>query len=204
MMATNANELELTERLKLIESMIAEGRRRQESWGWSFVLWGVAYYIAIGWSTWGNGRLPWPQLAWPVTMIVASIATAVFASRITKRGPETTLGRAMGAVWWSMGFSMFVLMFSLSASGRYDLHVFAAIIASLMGTANAASSIILKWKMQLACAMVWWAAAVVACFGSAAECGIAFLVALFLCQIVFGVYCMILEVGKREKGTAHA
>ena len=33
-----ATEQDLEERLSLIESMIAEGRRNTESWGWTFVL----------------------------------------------------------------------------------------------------------------------------------------------------------------------
>ena len=45
----NIEEQDLKDRLSLIESMIAEGRRTTESWGWTFLLWGVAYYIAIGW-----------------------------------------------------------------------------------------------------------------------------------------------------------
>ena len=45
---SNVEEQELKDRLSLIESMIAEGRRTTESWGWTFVLWGVAYFhIAI-------------------------------------------------------------------------------------------------------------------------------------------------------------
>ena len=47
-MTGNSEEQELKDRLSLIESMIAEGRRNTESWGWTFVLWGVAYYVAIG------------------------------------------------------------------------------------------------------------------------------------------------------------
>ena len=46
-------EQELKDRLNLIETMIAEGRRKTESWGWTFVLWGVAYYVAIAWSSCG-------------------------------------------------------------------------------------------------------------------------------------------------------
>ena len=49
--------------------MIAEGRRTTESWGWTFVLWGVAYYVAIAWAALGHSTL-----AWPVTMIAAGIA----------------------------------------------------------------------------------------------------------------------------------
>jgi hypothetical protein len=75
-MTANNEELELKDRLNLIENMIAEGRRTTESWGWTFVLWGVAYYVAIAWSSWGHGTL-----AWPVTMIAAGVLTAVFASR---------------------------------------------------------------------------------------------------------------------------
>ena len=41
-MQDHTTEQELKDRLSLIESMIAEGRRHTESWGWTFVLWGVA------------------------------------------------------------------------------------------------------------------------------------------------------------------
>ena len=57
--------------------------------------------------------------------------------------------------------------------------------------ANGASALILRWKVQFACAVVWWAAAVASCFGSDAQSMIVFLVAIFLCQIVFGIYGVI-------------
>jgi len=57
-MQDQTSEQELKERLSLIESMIAEGRRHTESWGWTFVLWGLVYYLAIAWSAWG-------QRVWP-------------------------------------------------------------------------------------------------------------------------------------------
>jgi hypothetical protein len=94
---------------------------------------------------------------------------------------------------------------SLSMSGRYDAHVFVAIIGMMLGTANAASSFILKWKMQFACAVVWLGLAVVACFGTDNQVWIAFLAATFFCQIVFGVYAMILESQRRRRqGAVHA
>ena len=49
-MTTSNEEMELKDRLSLIETMIAEGRRTTESWAWTFVLWGVAYYVAIFWT----------------------------------------------------------------------------------------------------------------------------------------------------------
>jgi hypothetical protein len=203
-MTANIQEQELKDRLSLIESMIAEGRRTTESWGWTFVLWGVAYYVAIAWATWGHSRL-----AWPVTMVGACVLMGALISRQPRSHPETTLGRAISSVWIAMGISMFTLLLSLGMSGRYELHVFVAIVGAMLGTANATSALILKWKMQFACAVVWWAAAVVSCFGSENQTAIAFLVAIFFCQIVFGIYGMVREAGKRKamesrQGASHA
>lgn len=189
----NADNLELTERLKLIESMMAEGRRSTESWGWSFVLWGVAYCVATAWATWDRS---W--LAWPVTMVAAGVLTGVLASRVTHGHPETTLGRAIGAVWIAMGISLMIVLAAMAWSDRYDGHVFVAIVGAMVGTAHATSAMILKWKAQFACALVWLAAAVAACFGSDTVVAIAFLGATFIGQIVFGIYAMILESRRRR------
>ena len=97
-MTTNVEEQELKDRLSLIETMIAEGRQSTESWGWTFVLWGVAYYVAIAWCNWGHSNF-----AWPVTMIATSILTGVVASRMGNKQPETTVGRAIGAIWIGIG-----------------------------------------------------------------------------------------------------
>ena len=203
-MNANTEERELKDRLSLIENMIAEGRRTTESWGWTFVLWGVAYYVAIGWATWGRS-----MLAWPVTMIAASGITGILASRMKHNRPDTTMGRAIGGVWVALGVSIFLLMMSLAASGRLDANNSVAIVSAMLGMANATSSMILKWKMQFACAVVWWAATLIACFGSKSENAIAFLTAIFLCQIVFGIYAMICESRRRQiqkgnQGAAHA
>ena len=198
-MTGNAEEQELKDRLNLIETMIAEGRRSTESWGWIFVLWGVAYYVAIAWATWGRSTI-----AWPVTMIGASVLMGVLLSFMPRSRAETTVRRAISSVWIALGISMFIVLFSLAASGRYEQHVFVAIIGAMLGTANATSSLILKWKIQFFCAIIWWAAAVVSCFGSTSQTSIAFLAAIFFAQIVFGVYCMIAESRKAKHGELHA
>jgi hypothetical protein len=198
-MADQVTERDLKDRLRLIESMIAEGRRTTENWGWTFVLWGVAYYIAIAWASFGHSTM-----AWPVTMIAASVLTFVLASRTASRHPETTLGRAMLAIWLGMGISTFVVMLSLGFSGRADLHIAVAVIGAMLGSANATSSLILKWKMQFGCAVVWWTAAAVSCFLPENQAGIVFLVAIFFCQIVFGIYGMVAESRKRGRGISHA
>jgi len=198
---------DLAERVRLIESMMAEGRQRTASWGWMFVLWGVAYLAAEAWCSGVAGGPVWAQhyLAWPVLMTAASIATGIGISRMKKGQPVTALGRAIHAIWMAMGISLFIVLMSLGLSGRYDTHVFVAIIGAMLGVANMASAIILKWKMQFACAVVWLGSAVVACFVTENQAGIAFLTATFLCQIVFGIYAMILESQRRKQnGVVHA
>jgi len=188
------NEEELKDRLTLIENMIAEGRRQTESWGWTFVLWGLAYYGALAWSTWGHST--W---AWPVSMSVAIVITVVVASMRGSKHPGTTLGRAMGSLWMALGISMFLLFLGLGVSGRLtDQHVFVAVVSAMLGMANGASGLLLRWRAQLVCAVVWWAAAVGSSFGTDEQNTIMFLVAIFLCQIVFGVYAMISDAQQRK------
>jgi len=45
---------------------------------------------------------------------------------------------------------------------------------------------------------------VAACFGSDNQCNLVFVVAIFFCQIVFGVYGMIVEASQRRRGANHA
>lgn len=200
-MQDDTTKQELQERLSLIESMMAEGRCSSESWGWSFLLWGLAYYAATAWAVLGHSN--W---AWPVTMGVAVVLTGVIGARISRGHPETTLGRAIGSVWWAAGTALFVVLLALGLSGRYDIHVYMAIIGGMLAVANGTSSLILKWKMQFVCALVWLGAGVAGSFGSDNQASIAFLVAVFFCQIVFGIYAMTLDARRRRRlhGAAHA
>jgi hypothetical protein len=198
-MTENFEPRDLAERLNLIESMIAEGRRTTKNWGWTFVLWGVAYYVAIGWAALGH-----PALAWPVTMSAAGVITGMVASRREHNKTSTTLGRAMAGIWISLGVSISLLMMSLTWSRHVDSFASVAIVCAMLGMANATSSIILRWKVQFACALVWWASAVAACFVSDSVCTTIFLVAIFLCQIVFGIYGMLAVSRQHKQGAAHA
>lgn len=197
-MAENANELELKERLELIENMLAAGRRKTENWGWWFVLWGVAYYVAILWTTWGS-----PLVAWPVTMFAAVVVTSLMQLRKRRREPETTIERAIGSIWMSLGITMFLLFMAMGFSHRFESNVFVAVVSAMLGMANATSGLILKWKMQLACAAVWWAAAVATCFTNKNLTATVFLAAIFFCQIVFGIYAMVCR-SKSQHGAVHA
>ena len=99
-----------------------------------------------------------------------------------------------------------VLIFpALGFSGHFNWRIFVAIVAAMMGVANGASGLLLRWKAQIATAIVWWVAIVAACFSRTDnQCMIVFVVAIFFCQIVFGVYGMILEFRERRQEAAHA
>ena len=202
-MTANEEEMELKERLNLIEAMIAEGRRNTGSWAWTFVFWGVAYYVAIAWTAYNQ----WPW-AWLVTMMSAwLLCWAIIRNQKKnqpKQKPSTSGGRAILSIWTAMGVSMVLLLPALGFSGLFNQHVFVAIVAAMMGLANGASGMIVRWKAQIASALVWWAASVSACFGSDNQCQMVFLVAIFLCQIVFGVYAMIYEAHVRRLEANHA
>jgi hypothetical protein len=187
--------------LSLIESMIAEGRRSTESWGWTFVLWGVAYYVALAWSLWGRN-----EWAWPVTVSIAVIVTIVVALLRPGRHPGTTKNRAVAAIWVALGISMCLLFSALGLSGRLaDQHLFMAVVSAILGLANGASSMLLRWRVQFVCAVVWWVASAATCFGSDAQSRIVFLVAIFLCQIVFGIYAMTTGAEERKgRSPVHA
>jgi hypothetical protein len=199
-MNANAEEMELRERLDLMQRMIAEGRRKQESWGWTFVLWGVAYYVAFFWAWLASF-----PLAWPITMASGGILTFIGFSRPSRRVPDTTMGRAVASIWIATGISMFILFDAMGFGLRpTDPRVFFAAAAAMIGLANAACSLTLKWRAEFVCAIVWWTAAVVACTTGVETTVIAFLVAIFLGQIVFGAYMMVLEARQRRQVASHA
>ncbi|HEU5352061.1 MAG TPA: hypothetical protein VFU55_10730 [Terracidiphilus sp.] len=202
------SERDLNERFALIEAMIAEGRRSTEHWGWVFVLWGVMYAVAVSWASWGAGGEmlsgEHSALAWTVTMFAGAGLTLVIGMRRGRGRKATMLGRAVTSMWVGIGISMLVVFPALGFSGRLGTHSFVALVAAMLGAANAGSGLILRWKMQVACAVVWWAAAAAACFGTAAQASMIFLTAVFVCQIVFGVYVMVKESRHARGGLAHA
>jgi hypothetical protein len=206
---------DLNERVSLIAKMIAEGRRSTESWGWTFLLWGVAYCVAVAWASWGGSASVWGHryvvvggvysgVAWPVTKICAAILTLVVGIRKGKRQPGTTISRAIVAVWISLGISMLLIFPSLAMAGKLDEHSFVALVAAMLGAANGASGIILRWKAQIACAVVWWITSALGCFGSTTQLTVLFLTAVFICQILFGIYAMVLESRRRQHEIVHA
>ncbi|HWT65252.1 MAG TPA: hypothetical protein VN151_04000 [Terracidiphilus sp.] len=207
-----ATPQDLNARLQLIEEMISEGRRSTQSWGWTFLLWGVAYYVAIFWAAWSVNPWSWPvnlfdgnHWAWPVTMFSTAVLTLVIGTRRNKGKPRLAIGRTISSIWFSIGISMLLLFPALSIAGRIDHHSFIAIVCAMLGVSNGACGMILRWPAELASACVWWCASIFACFGSEQQAVTVFLVAIFLCQFVFGAYAMLLEAREqRAHGAVHA
>lgn len=194
-------EGELAERLALIESMMRAGRKSTEYWGWNFLLWGVAYVIAVAWSS----LLPQaggPGVAWMVTMIFAVLLTVMVARRRGRHQPQTDTSRSLMAIWTAVGTGIFVFAVPVAATRHMEGHAFVAAIEVLLGVAHVASGITLRWPTQVAVGGVWWAAAIASCFVSDGTTGILFLAATLICNIGFGIYLMIRE--SRDKAESRA
>lgn len=194
------NEQEIGERIALIESMMREGRRRTEYWGWNFLLWGIAYLVAMGWSSFlPAGR----ALAWPVTMIAAMVLTLVIARKRMRHEPKTERSRALGSIWMAMGWGIFVFAFPAAYGGHFEAHAFMAAIEAMLGMAHVAAGSTLRWTAQIVVGAVWWAAAVASCFvPTGNDVAYIFLAAVLVCNIGFGAYLMIRE--SRDKARARA
>ena len=195
------NDGEIAERLRLIESMMASGRKTTQYWGWSFLLWGIAYLVAMAWASFlpqAGGR----SLAWPVTMIFAALLTTGIARKRTARQPRTDRSRFIQAVWSTVGCGIFVFAFTVAYSRHIEAHVFMTGIETLLGVAHIASGAMLRWKTQMVVGGLWWADAVATCWVSDMGIAFIFLAATLVCQIGFGIYLMIRE--SRDKALARA
>lgn len=194
-------EQEIVERIALIESMMRAGRKSTEYWGWNFLLWGIAYLVAVAWSSF-LPRAGGSGLAWLVTMIFASLLTVTIARRRGRQQPQTDKSRSLTAIWTAVGCGIFVFAIPVATTGRMEAHAFIAAIEVLLGVAHIASGSTLRWPTQVAVGLVWWAAAIASCFVSERGTAVLFLIATLICNIGFGIYLMILE--RRDKARAGA
>lgn len=195
------NERDINERLALIESMMQAGRKSTEYWGWNFLLWGIAYFVAVAWSSLLPGA-GGPLLAWPITMIFAVLLTVGIARRRTRNMPRTEKSRALQAIWTAMGLGIFVFAFPVAWSGHFQAQSFMAAIEAMLGIAHVAAGSFLRWPLQIVVGALWWVAAIASCFVEGNGIAYVFLAATFVCMIGFGIYLMIRE--SRDKARARA
>ena len=193
------NEREIGERIALIESMMKAGRKTTEYWGWNFLLWGIAYLVAVAWSSF-LPQAGGPRLAWLVTMVVSVLLTISIARRRSCNKPRTEKSRGVLAIWRAVGCGIFVFAFPVAYSGHFHPQSFMAAIEAMLGIAHVASGTFLRWLPQTAVGGLWWAAAIASCFVTGNGIAYVFLAATFVGNIGFGIYLMICE--RRDKAGA--
>jgi hypothetical protein len=193
------NERELRERIALIEGMMQAGRKTTEHWGWNFLLWGIAYLVAVAWSSF-LPQVGGSRIAWLVTMIVAVLLTIGIARRRSRNKPRTEKSRGVQAIWMAVGWGIFAFAFPVAYSGHFEANSFIAAIEVMLGIAHVGSGIFLRWTTQIIVGALWWIAAIASCFVSGNGVGYVFLAATLVCNVGFGVYLMIRE--SRDKARA--
>jgi hypothetical protein len=187
----------LLERLELIERMVEEGRRVTEHWGWAFVLWGTGHLVALTWSAFWHGN---SSLPWNVTMVGCGlIMVAGVAVRRHRQGVRSALSRSVGAIWSGFAASLLMLV-AVSPSGLIDRRLFVGLIFMLLGSANMASGIALRWRAQMAVGVVWWAASLVQVYAPAIVSVWFFAGTALVCEVGFGAWLMARE--RREGARA--
>jgi len=174
---------EIVNRLKLIEEMMAEGRRNTQRWGWVFLLWGVGPLIAIFWET----HWPHPPLGWPVVLAACTILNGLLIKirRRTGEGRTITM-RSVGAVWGSTGLTVLLVVLGSAFAGFLELRSMYVVLFALVAVAHSASSVILRWPVQFLTAVVWWAACLTALVLPIPRLPLLAIITLFVGNVVFG------------------
>jgi hypothetical protein len=179
------DQSEIFDRLRLIEHMMAEGRRTTQRWGWMFLLWGIGPLLAIGWE------YAWPDtvLAWPaVTLACILVNGAVMRERRRHGEARTPAMNAVGAVWASAGVAVLVLALAAAWSRALDLRGLCIMFFALAAVAHTASALMLRWPAQFLAALVWWAAALAAFILPAPQLRLLAAAALLAGNVAFGVW----------------
>ena len=193
---TTESKDELLDRLTLMEQMVQDGRRSTSYQGWIFLLWGVGYLVAIAWVS----LLPYRNLAWPVIMTLTAVAGVIIGSAKSKGQPNTVKSRAMAGIWIATGASIFIFAFGGAFGHAWtNPGMMLAGIEVLIGLANAASSITLKWKAQFAVALVWWGCGVASFYVGERLLLPILLVGTLIGNFGFGIYLMTLEARDKRR-----
>ena len=184
---------EILDRLRLIEAMMAEGRRTTQSWGWVFLLWGAGALFAILWET----RWTHAEWSWPLTMGVCVIVNGVVL-RLRKQRASTTTMRSLSAVWACAGVTVLLLTMGAVWSGMIDVRFIYATVFSLAAMAHGTCSLILRWRSQFLTAVVWWIASVMAFVVPSDRLAGLAAVALVLGNVAFGGWLSYCEWSRRD------
>ncbi len=181
---------DLVQRVALMETMIAEGRKSTARFGWVFVMWGLIYFVAMGWVV----LLPFKEWAWPVCVTIGVLVSIVRGRVRAVGSSESQRSRSIEAVWQAMCVAIILYVIGAGVSGHGNQSAYYAAVFFFVGLANGISARILRWGVQGLVAFIWWGCgAALFFFQTRNEVLSIFLVAAFFGMILFGLYAMMLE-----------
>jgi hypothetical protein len=197
-----ATREDLLQRLELMEQMIIEGRRSTTRRAWICVLWGLVDLVAMGWR-FLQPDSHWVGIwAWPVCLI-AGAALTLIGLMVQKQRQE--LGRSSGksththcrsveTAWAVMGVALAIYISSALVSHFSWQVSYIAGILMMVGMAHAISAVILRWRVQGAVAIIWWAGGVAMFFDPPLRViNLIMFLEMSVCMVLFGLYAMMLE-----------
>jgi hypothetical protein len=186
---------EIVQRIELMASMVAEGRRFTARCGWIFLLWGVVGLAATAWrffepsSHWVGG---W---AWPVCLVAGVVATFIGLAlrRSAPHRARTTWCRNVEMVWGMMGISLAIYVAAAMTRHLTWQNSYIAGLLVIVGMAHAISAAILRWRVQGAVAAIWWAGGIAAIYArSRGNIEAIMFLEMGLGMALFGLYAMML------------
>jgi hypothetical protein len=191
-----ASREEILQRIYLMESMVAEGRRFTARCGWIFVLWGVVNLAAMSWRHIQPDSLWVGQWAWPICLVAGAVLTLV--GRALQGHPQSCIKglrcRSVEGVWGMMGIALAIYIAGAMVRHLTWQYSYVAALLIIIGMAHAISAVILRWRMQGVVAAIWWAGAIAAfCVRSNAGVQRIMFLEMVFGMILFGLYAMVLE-----------
>jgi hypothetical protein len=197
-----ASREEIVQRIELMESMIAEGRRFTARFGWAFVLWGIVDLAAMSWQYLQPDSQLAGQWAWPICLAAGVVLT--FLGRAWQRrqpncSPDLRW-RSVEAVWGMMGLALAIYIAGAIVRHLTWQYSYIAAIFIIVGLAHAISAAILRWRMQGVVAAIWWAGGIAAfCVRSNRGVQEIMFLEMVFGMILFGVYAMVLQRAGRGR-----
>jgi len=182
---------DLLQRLALMETMIAEGRRSTTRCGWIFVLWGMVDIAGIGWE-----RLRPSYWIWPTVLTVGFVLFFLIRA-LKQEGPARCANmedRVIGAIWSMMGLATTLYVAAGMVRHLTWQYSYIAAIFMLIGLAHAISAMVLRWRVQGVVAALWWAGGIAMFFAHSGKViFVVFPLEMFFGMVLFGLYGMWLD-----------
>lgn len=104
----------------------------------------------------------------------------------------------------AVGIDIFIFCFAVGASGHAEIHTYMSTVEILLGVANCAISLVLRWRGQFLIALLWWISAVAKCFVSMRLVMPILVFDTLVGFLGFGLYLMYRERRDRRLRVQHA